>query len=407
MRIGIVYYSAEFPPAERIEKTAKTLTAAGHKVFMLANNDGRHARDEEQVGDVHVVRVKPTFSSSALNKLLKFPIGWNPLWIVQMAAFIRRFRIESLMVVDIPLGMAAIYLARWFGIPVAVDMWENYPEALRGWARHDWKVRVFKNPALARALELFVVRRVDHIFPVVEEQKMRLIADGVAAERISVVTNGVDLDLFLETPVRNDTLLDADPGSYKLIYVGELTIERGLDDIIRAMKFVAGKIPAVRFYIAGTGSYEPYLRRVVEEEKAEDSVRFLGWLPFHEIHSYIAKSDLCLVPHVYNDFINTTMPNKLFQYMAMGKPVLVSHAKPLARVVRRAECGFVFESGNPEDAARKILEAYRRRDDPSLGENGRRSVAQNYTWDRAAEGLVEYFRTAGVPGTRSPAAPGS
>jgi glycosyltransferase involved in cell wall biosynthesis len=392
MRIGIIYHGWEFPPSERIEKTAKSLTADGHQVFLICNNYGSHALQEEQVGDVHVKRVSPTFPNTTLNKIVKFPAPFNPLWVIEIVRAIRRYRLEALQVVDIPLALAALYLGRLFGLPVVMDMWENYPEALRGWARHNWKTRIFKNPDVARAVELHVVRRVDYIFTVVEEQSVRLVSDGVPAERIAVVTNGVDLDLFLQTPVRHDTPMDSDPDSYKLLYVGELTIERGLDDIIRAMKYAARVIPAVRFYIAGTGSYEQHLRRIVEEERAGEHVRFLGWLPFREIHSYVVKSDLCLVPHVNNDFINTTIPNKLFQYMAMAKPVLVSNAKPLARIVREADCGFVFESGNPEDAARRIVEAYERKDDAGIGERGRLSAERDYTWDKAATGLLACYR---------------
>lgn len=391
MRIGIIYHGAEFPPSERIEKTAKTLTAAGHEIFLICNNDGRFPLSEEQVGEVHVLRVRPTFHNVALNKIVKFPAPFNPLWLAQIAGAIRRFKLQALQVVDVPLAAAALHLGRLFHLPVVMDMWENYPEALRGWAQHNWKTRVFKNPDVARKVELHVVRRVDHIFTVVEEQKLRLIDDGVPEDRISVVTNGVDLDLFLQTPVRHDTPMDAEPDHYKLLYVGELTIERGLDDIIRAIKFVKDAIPAIRFYIAGTGSYEPHLRRVVEEEQAGPFIHFLGWLPFREIHSYVVKSDLCLVPHVYNDFINTTIPNKLFQYMAMAKPVLVSHAKPLARIVRECDCGFVFESRNPRDAADRILQAYQARGDENIGQRGRACAEQRYTWQHASAGLVECY----------------
>jgi glycosyltransferase involved in cell wall biosynthesis len=392
MRIGILYHGSEFPPSERIEKMGKTLAAAGHEVFLICNNDGRHARREEQVGEVHVLRLAPTFSRKAWNQVLKFPAPFNPLWVAQTLSAIRRFRLDAIQVVDVPLSLAALYLGRLFRLPVVLDMWENYPEALRGWAQHSWKTRVFKNPNVARVVELHVVRRVDHIFTVVEEQSERLITDGVAPERISVVTNGVDMDLFLQAPAAGAPPMDAEPDAYKMLYVGELTIERGLDDVIRSMKYVAGEIPEARLYLAGTGSYEPQLRRIVEEEKAEPYVRFLGWLPFREIHAYVAKSDLCLVPHVYNDFINTTIPNKLFQYMAMGKPVLVSHARPLARIVGAADCGFVFESKNPEDAARQIRQAYRRRHDAAIGERGRRSAMAEYTWERAAAGVVACYR---------------
>lgn len=392
MRIGILYHGAEFPPSERIEKTARSLAADGHEVFLICNNDGRHARDEEQVGPVHVLRVGPTFSSRTANKILKFPAPFNPLWLARIVGAIRRFRLEAIQVVDIPLALAALYLGRLFGLPVVLDMWENYPEALRGWAQHNWKTRLFKNPRVARAVEIHTVRRVDHIFTVVEEQSERLVADGVSPARISVVTNGVDLDLFLQAPAPAATALDDEPDAYKLLYVGELTVERGLGDIIRAMKYLSADIPSVRLYLAGTGNYEQHLRRIVEEERAQPFVRFLGWLPFQVIHAYVAQSDLCLVPHVYNDFINTTIPNKLFQYMAMGKPALVSHARPLARIVRAAGCGFVFQSGDPEDAARQIRAAYERRHDPSIGERGRLSATRDYTWDSAAAGLLACYR---------------
>jgi glycosyltransferase involved in cell wall biosynthesis len=391
MRIGIIYQGTDFPPSERIEKTARSLTAAGHEVFLICNNDGRFPLSEEQVGDVHVLRVRPTFRNVAPNKIVKFPAPFNPLWLGTIASAIVRFKLEALQVVDIPLAMAALFLGRVFGKPVVLDMWENYPEALRGWAQHKWTTRIFKNPDLARAVERYAVPRMDHIFTVVDEQKTRLIHDGVTADRISVVTNGVDLDLLMQTPVRNDTPMDAEPDDYKLLYVGELTIERGLDDIIRALKFVKDAIPHIRFYMAGSGSYELHLRSLVEEEKVGDLIRFLGWLPFGEIHSYIAKSDLCLVPHVYNDFINTTMPNKLFQYMALAKPVLVSNAKPLARIVRECDCGFVFESRNPRDAADRILEAYQARSDRGIGERGRLCVGRKYTWECASVGLLECY----------------
>lgn len=391
MRIGIIYHGAEFPPSERIEKIGKTLSAAGHEIFLICNNDGRFALSEEQVGPVHVLRVRPTFHSVALNKVVKFPAPINPLWVAQIASAIRRFRLEVLQVVDVPLAEAVFWLGRIFRLPVVIDMWENYPEALRGWAQHNWKTKVFKNPDLARAIELHVTRRVDHIFTVVEEQKERLIRDGVDPARISVVTNGVDLDLFLQAPLRHDTPMDAAPHQYKLLYVGELTIERGLDDIIRAIKYVKDRVPDLCLYLAGTGSYEPFLRHLVEEENAAPYVRFLGWLPFAEIHSYVVKSDLCLVPHVYNDFINTTIPNKLFQYMALAKPVLVSHAKPLARIVRSCNCGFVFESRNPRDAADQIFDAYQARADQSFGARGRLCAEQDYTWDHASAPLLDFY----------------
>jgi glycosyltransferase involved in cell wall biosynthesis len=308
-----------------------------------------------------------------------------------LAAIIRKHRIEALQVVDIPLAPAAIRAGRRFQIPVVLDMWENYPEALRLWAQTDWTTLVFKNYRVARAVERYVVKRVDHIFTVVEEQKERLQAEGIPKERISVVTNAVDLELFLRTPVRNDTPLDAEPAAFKLLYVGKLTSERGLDDMIQACALVRPMVPAVRLYIAGTGNDEPRLRTIAARHGVAGHIHFLGWVSFEDIHSYILKSDLCLVPHVYSDFINTTIPNKLFQYMALAKPVLVSNARPLARIVTESGCGYTFQSGDPADAARKIVDAYQARSSREHGERGSRYVREHYTWEKVAPALLRVY----------------
>jgi glycosyltransferase involved in cell wall biosynthesis len=388
----LLIYQGEFPREERIEKTAKSLAANGHKVYLLCNDYGTHPAREEAFGDVHVVRVGPAFKSRRLNRIVKFPIFLNPLWIWSLFRTARKFQIDVLQVIDLPVSPAAVALGRMYHMPVLYDMWENYPEALRGWAEQDWKYLVFKNYKVARAVEKWVTRRVDHIFTVVEEARDRLIADGINPSRISVVTNGVDLDMFVKTSVSAEVSFDPDPDDYKLIYVGYITIERGLDDIVRALKLARKEVPNVHLYIAGTGNDLPRLKTIAEAEGVSDLVTFLGFLPFDQIHSYMMKCDLCLVPHVYNDFINTTIPNKLFQYMALQKPVLVSNAKPLARIVRQCDCGFIFKSGSREDAAAKIIAAHQARHDDSYGARGKICAEQYYTWEIASRELLRVYR---------------
>jgi len=398
MRICIVY-QGEFPRAERIEKFAKTLATAGHEVFLLCNNYGAFGASEERFGDVHTVRVIPTWSSRRVNKILKFPIFLNPLWLFWLIRVVRRFHIDVLQVIDVPLSIGVLAVGRMFKIPVVFDMWENYPEALRGWGKSEWTTRLFKNHHVARIVERWVTPRVDHVFTVVEEQRNRLISLGVRPDRVSVVTNAIDPDLFASLPLRDDLPLDSAPDAYRLLFVGAITVERGLDDIIRALPLVRPHIPGVRLYIGGAGNDETRLRRIAEHENVQDIVHFLGWIAFDQIRSYIQKADLCLVPHVYNDFINTTIPNKLFQYMALAKPVLVSHAKPLARVVRESSCGFVFQSGDPLDAAEKIREAYGLRCNAEIGQRGRECVERQYTWEIVSRELVRVY--AEINHTRS------
>jgi len=385
-------YQGEFPREERIEKTAKSLAADGHTIYLLCNDYGTHAARNEVFGDVHVLRIGPAFKNRTVNRILKFPVFLNPFWVWPLIRAIRKFNIDVLQAINLPVAPAALAVGRIYHLPVLYDMWENYPDALRGWARRDWKYLVFKNYKLAREVEKWVTKRFDHIFTVVEEARDRLIADGVYPSRVSVVTNGVDLDMFVKNSAPVGKLFDPDPDAYKLLYVGYITVERGLEDIVRALRLVRNTVPRVHLYIAGSGKDLPRLKAIAETEEVSDLVTFLGFLPFDQIHSYVIASDICLVPHVYNDFINTTIPNKLFQYMVLRKPVLVSNAKPLARIVGQCGCGFIFKSGSREDAAAKIIAAYQARHDHSYGERGKACAEQHYTWEIASRELLRVYR---------------
>ena len=103
---------------------------------------GDHRKKE--IDGLVVCRVKPTFRSPTFNRVLKFPLFANPFWFFQILSLVYRFRIEAIQVIDLPLAAAAWAIARAFRIPVIMDMWENYPEALKGWAKLDWKTRWFK-----------------------------------------------------------------------------------------------------------------------------------------------------------------------------------------------------------------------------------------------------------------------
>lgn len=74
------YHGSEFPPSERIEKVAASLARAGHEIFLLCNNDGRFAESQETAGVVRLWRLRPTLPCRTLNRAIKLPVFFNPLW---------------------------------------------------------------------------------------------------------------------------------------------------------------------------------------------------------------------------------------------------------------------------------------------------------------------------------------
>ena len=96
-----------------------------------------------------------------------------------------------------------------------------------------------------------------------------------------------------------------------------------------------------------------------------DSIKFLGWVNNKEVPEYIANADVGIVPHHKCSHWDNTIPNKLFDYMAAGKPVIVSNVIPMARIVNETECGKVY-SDYDVDSLVSVIEQLENNDLRSL-----------------------------------------
>jgi glycosyltransferase involved in cell wall biosynthesis len=293
--------------------------------------------------------------------------------------------LDVLHVHDLPVLGSALEGAR---IPVVADLHENFPAAIGQLRQHQPfpqnMLRFVDSPARWERHERTGVGRADATVVVVEEAAERLIARGVARERITVVGNEEDIAAFeglTGEPVER-------PGSFVVLYAGAFGgRHRGLDTLVDAMPDVIADEPGAVLSLVGDGAERAYL-----ESRATAGVRFEGWQPFERIPAYISASDVCVVPHRSTPHTETTIPHKLFQYMLMGKPVVVSDCAPLRRVVEAAGAGEVFVAGDARDLARAIL----RLRDPEVaaraGAAGRRAVLEGgLNWDRSARALVELY----------------
>lgn len=121
----------------------------------------------------------------------------------------------------------------------------------------------------------------------------------------------------------------------------------------------------------------------------QKKVVFVRWQPFNAVATYIDISSICLVPHHKNPHTDSTIPYKLFQYMLMKKPVIVSNCRPLERIVNETGAGLVFKSNNENDLANKIRDIYQNSRD--YGKNGYLSVLNKYNWKKETNSLVNIY----------------
>jgi len=301
-----------------------------------------------------------------------------------------RERIGLVIVRDLPLILVGMRLKKRFGVPLVLDMAEDYPAMYResldigGWRA--WAYRIVKNPALMALVERRALPCVDHTFVVVEESARRLQEQlGVPATRVSVVSNTPRLE-NLEALAAN-AVRDPHPGLL-LVYTGFVQEARGLEVVVDAVGLLRSRGVDVRFRVVGDGPYLARLARRVRAMDLEDAIEFTGWVAHGEVVRHVSEADVGVIPHPKNDHTDTTIPNKLFDYMACSRPVVVSNAAPMERIVRNERCGLVFTAGSAQSLAEAVA---RMAADPAaldcMGRNGAQAVRQRFHWERDAQVL--------------------
>lgn len=400
----LLLWDADYPWDVRVEKFCETLSADGISMHVLARNLQRRP-EHEQAGalTIHRLPCLPAWTGR-LNEAVSFPAFINPLWLARAVSTARQVGARAIIVRDLPLAPLAIWVGRTIGRPVVLDMAEAYPEMIRNvWLFGPRRIRnvILRNPRLALLVERYVIRRIDRILVVVEESRDRLIRLGADPERITIVSNTPDparFVVFAGTERSRSERLRA-------TYIGLLGYSRGLEVAIRGAARYAAQGGQITLDIYGTGKAEAQLRQVVRSEQAEALVRFHGWLDNRNLPQAVAEADLCVVPHRDCPHWQSTIPNKLFDYMAAGKPVLVSDVRPMARIVGETEAGLVFRDNDAEDFSRCLS----RLEDPALrhrlGQNGRCAVETRYHWEHDAARLLQVIRRLLETPVGSPAGP--
>lgn len=377
----------EYPWDVRAEKVSLALTRAGWGVDLVARNTQRRPLHEMRP-EAEVHRMPPVrWLGDRLDRATQFPAFFNPRWRRLIEGTARRTGARLILVRDLPLAPTAILAGRALGVPVVLDMAENYPAMMRSlWETGtqrplDWIVR---NPALVSAVERWTLRHIDHVLVVVEESGARLESLGLPASRITVVGNTPWRRRLDDVAPRHHR----DEGPLRLGYLGLLERPRGIETLLRALARLRDAGEAVECTIVGDGMDRWRFEALAASlQLAAPLVRFTGRLPHAEALAAVADADIGLVPHLAVEAWNTTIPNKLFDYMAAGLPVLSSDARPAARIVAETGAGLVY--GDMDDAAlaaaiRSLRPAAARQ---RYGDAGRAAIAGRYHFEADAARL--------------------
>jgi len=400
-------------PAARFHDFGKLLLERGHRITILtglpnspsgvvpAAYRGRLAMTET-IDGITVLRGW-LFASPKLSKFTKAAGFASFAASASLQALLRRVRPDVVVSTSPPptVGIPGMLLSRRLGVPLVFDVRDIWPEAIAASGR----LRSGTLIGVLERLEKAIYAASSAVTVVTEGKRERLIEKGVPAEKVHVIPNGVDLRRFEAQEPMPDAAwraLGLDPARFTLIYAGIMNPPQGLDVLLDATARLRAEAPALgeRFQLAmvGAGSERARLGERVANEGLGEWVRFVAEQPRDAIPPLLRTADAIAVTLRPRKDTHT-VPSKLYEAMASGRPVLVSADGAPNEILREAKAGLATAAADADGLAQSIRTLL---EDPTqvraFGEAGRAYAAG---FDRSR--LVERFEAVlhGVVGRRN------
>lgn len=392
-----VFAGPDEPGGTRHSELGSRFVAAGHKLTVVASSlnyfTGKRKTKRPRLVELQQVRgidilLAYTFQSLHRNFVWR-TLSFFSFMLSSFLVGIRVRNVDVVMATSPPMFQAfsAWLVAALRRKPLLLeirDLWVDFAVELG----------VLKNPALialARRAERFLYRHAAHILVNSPAYRDHIIAAGIPARRVSLIPNGVDVRAFAAAV--------ADPSfrerwrlrdKFVVVYAGALGMANDIPVILRAAQRLEDD-SQIHFMIVGEGKEREALARLAAEMHLHN-LSFVPPLAKSEVPGMLQSADACLATLRDIPMFTTTYPNKVFDYMAAGKPVILAIDGVIREVVEKAGGGIFV---TPSDDAALAGAVRRLKNDPAaaraMGEAGQKYVALNFDRDmqaRAFAGLV-------------------
>jgi glycosyltransferase involved in cell wall biosynthesis len=265
-----------------------------------------------------------------------------------------------------PDGVAAIWLGRHFGLPVVITA--------RG-----TDVTLIPRYRVPRRLIQGAIRDASALIAVSAALKQALVALGAPPDKVTVLRNGVETDLFHPPADRIAVRAGLGLKGPTLISVGSLIERKGHHRTIEAMR----QLPGFELIIAGEGPERDRLSALIAEYGLGDRVRLLGPRPHRELPGLYGAADASVLASSREGWANV-----LLESMACGTPVVAANIWGNPEVVRAPAAGVIYEPNTPEGIAAGVRRLFASLPDRAAT----RAYAEPFSWDETTDGQVALFR---------------
>jgi glycosyltransferase involved in cell wall biosynthesis len=348
-------------------RQARSLARAGYEVVLIARHDKAEIVDGVRIVPLAEPANRFARMTTTLRRILRLALSEG--------ADVYHFHDPELMIVGL--------LLKLFGKKVIWDVHEHYPNSILDKFWISQGLRRLSSVSFD-LFERSVVRFFDCVIyttPLVGARYQKLKVPSARVENYPIVQ--------LSQTFRRDP-------QEKVLYLGAMSRTRGLVEVIEAFALVTKKHPSWELDLVGLSrpaTFEDEMKSLAKNRGIDANVNFIPWVPYEEKERLSSQASMGVITYLPYSNNTSCLPNKLFDYMLVGLPVIASNFPLYKEIVEPNRCGLIVDPTQPREIALAmeylIEHPHEARE---MGERGRQAVLDRYNWEKESENLLEIYR---------------
>ncbi len=344
-----------------IFKLADTLSKNGHSVTLLVWDRQNNLKEENKGYNIHKFSLNAPYDRFTV-------IFYLPLWWIFELYFLLSHKADIIHACDLDTLWPAIFaktLKRSTLYYIIYDFYADNLKKLPGFVR---KTIAFSEKSGIKFCEILFL---------VDESRYEQVEGAEIRKLVFIYNSPLDYP-YIHEESKND--------NFTLFYAGLLDESRGLKHIIEAIK----ELKFIKLIIAGNGNYS---NEINNASNLNTNIKYLGWIDYTEVLEMSHHADILFAfydPEIPNN--RYASPNKLFESMMCGKPIIINSETYASKIVQNENCGITVEYGNVKDIKFAIYQLYNCRDlREKQGKNGRMAYETKYSWKIMEKRLLDAY----------------
>jgi len=383
--ICIVRHS--FYPSElNVKREAQALLEDGYAVHVICLRGVGEAK-REIVDGVHVRRLPVGHQRG---KILRYLFEYNAFFFLASFALLGlhlRRRLVAVQVNTMPDYLVFVTLIpRLLGARVVLHMHEPVPELFGTMFAEAWYRGFFVQ--LTKWIERISLAYATRALTVTREMRDNFGRRGSDVNKITVIVNVPDDRLFrielyehLRQRVAELKKEERRSGVFRVLTHGAVEERYGQDTIVRAVARLKDDIPGIQFRFMGSGSYLDEILEMARTLKIDDRVTYVGFVPFEAMIEEILAADATIVPQKSSPYSNLVHTNKMYEYVALHRPVVASRLASTAAYFPDDALVY-YEADDDRDLAEKLRYVFAHPDEMAGRVDASTSIYETYRWER-------------------------